>query len=432
MLFKISTRSLMLGAVLFGLSLTPVYADSNNGDIPHGTGPADMTTGETGYTGHAAEDGGAGENGGLVNSEVGGSSSGGSNGAIAYSIGGNGGDGGTAIAGDGEGREAEKGGNGGAGGNGGEVTMTVTGEIQGGVAAGSRGGDGGKGGEGISGNPGVAGGIDGQGGNGGDVELTIKANGSVVGDVLAVSQGGEGGTHGGDVTVTISGYVDGKVETASEGVGNAAGKIQVVIDGGVVTGVISAETNNEESSLAFKFDVADRTEFNAATLALTGSGAEGTVTINGKGYEWRGFSTLVNLLSYVGPEDKVVVSVKETTNENPTTTVGDPVAAPKTVAKQEEEPAKPKIVAGIEVIQGKPEMAKCSGGSEIRTVRLDDGSVVVIHHKSGADTLIGQLEGGEFHRASDAPDWTVQVGDSGKTVSVSDASGTALSNCSFS
>src|SRR6187551_3703236 len=105
MLFKISTRSLMLGAVLFGFSLTPVFADSVTNDGPtisDSTGPSDISTGDNGYTGHAGEDGGNGGNGGNITSVVPGSSSSNNNGVGAISTGGDGGEGGEAVEGDSE------------------------------------------------------------------------------------------------------------------------------------------------------------------------------------------------------------------------------------------------------------------------------------------------------------------------------------------
>lgn len=441
MFVKISARTLMLGAVLFGISLTPVFAETataNGETIENGTGPQDESTGDDGTDGSAGENGGNGGNGGNVTSVAPGSSSSNNDGVSAVSGGGIGGTGGVAVEGEsmcfGEcgGEGALPGGDGGNGGNGGTVDLTLTGTSYGNVTAGSYGGAAGQAADDLTASQA-------KGGDAGDVTIEIATTGIVDGNVIAQSRGGKSnmtdgstGGQGGDVTVTISGTVYGHVSaerTSDEQV--ATGTIKVVIDGGLVTGTISASTANA-SSLSFIFDVADRQEFQAATAALTGPAAGGQVTINSHTYTWEGFGTLVDLLRYVGPEDKVVVSVKETTNE--TTTVGEPASPPrqaKAPVKVEDEPAKPRIVAGVQVIEGKPEMAKCSGGSEIRTVRLDNGSVVVIHHNRGADTLIGQLEGGEFHRASDAPDWVVRVGDEGKTVDVSDASGSALTSCSF-
>lgn len=85
------------------------------------------------------------------------------------------------------------------------------------------------------------------------------------------------------------------------------------------------------------------------------------------------------------------------------------------------------MVAGdIPLIVGKPEMAKCTGDSSVRTVRLDNGSVAVIQHSGGADTVIGQLKDGAF-RSNGASDWTVSV--SGSSVEIS--GGGSASSCSF-
>lgn len=430
MISTISARSLVLGAVFFGLSLSPSFATSEGPGEP-GPDITESSSATTVSTGHDGSDGGGeqangydGGNGGDITITSPGSNM---EGVSATSTGGNGGAGADAAQNMCFGEcDPEPAGDGGNGGHGGNVSLTLDGASHGDLRATSQGGAGGMPGEGSN----VAGAV----GNGGSVIITVATGSTVVGDVVAESLGGTlngmvANGHGGDVTVTISGTVTGKVETRTDGDQETAGAIKVVIDGGVVTGVISAGQHHN-SSLTFKFEVADRTEFNAAATALTGPAAGGTVTINDKVYEWAGFHTLVNLLSYVGPDDKVVVSVTTSTE---TTNVGDAANAPTpTQPKPPVQAQQLMLVGDVPLIVGKPEMAKCSGGSEIRTVRLDDGSLVVIHHSRGTDSLIGKLADGEFRRASDAPDWTIQVGDQGKSVQVSDATGNALSNCSFS
>jgi hypothetical protein len=414
--------------MLAALAVTPVLAESSSntmdgadGQDITGTGPSDSSLGGRGQSDYDSGYAGNGGDGGDVTSVV---SQSGSNGVSATSQGGDGGNGYGFI------EEWE--GQAGSGGNGGKVDLTLTGTSDGNLTATSQGGD-----AGWSMNNHYS---QATGGTGGEVVVTVATTGVVTGDLIAQSVSGTSMDNvsfsqstepqGGDVTVTIAGTVQGNVDTSTNG-----GTINVVLDGGVVTGVISAYSR-AENALTFSFDVADNDEFKAATATLTGQEASGQVKINGHTYSWEGFSTLVDLLRYTGPKDKVVVSVdKETTNH--TTTVGDPVFTQtanqrKPEVKPEAPRQVPKLVGDIPLVVGKPEMARCSGGSEIRTVRLDDGSMVVIHRTGGADALIGKLEDGEFHRSSDAPDWTIRVADEGKSVQVSDATGNALSNCSFS
>jgi len=299
------------------------------------------------------------------------------------------------------------GGVGGTGGNGGrvEIVVAATGKVAGALTAQAVGGDG----NGAS--------------NGGDIAITLA--GRVTGDIAALSYAGGGnGEWGdsGDITVTISGTVDGKVDAWAAGVGY--GTINVVLEGGTVTGVISA--HNAPGVLTFDFDVADKAEFDAASTTLLAQQASGTLIINGKGYEWVGFGTLVNALRYAAPGDKVVVSVNQSASSTSPTETPQPAQSGSRIASVGGE----KVFGEIPLITGKPEMAKCSGSTEVRTVRQDDGSIVVIHHSRGEDTLIGQLKDGEFRRGEAGRGWDVSVGNQGTSVDVSNG-GAAISSCAF-
>ena len=429
MITRISTRALVLGAVLFGLGFSPAFATSvGDGapgqDIADPSTPTEDASGGDGDGGYSEHPGGYnGGNGGDITVVT----PGGPEGVTYTSAGGDGGNGADEEMGFCFGEcDPQVAGNGGNGGDGGTVKVTLTeGTVDGDLTATSEGGKAGAGGMGGDTSNGAA-------GNGGAVTIKVSTDGVVMGDVVAKSLGGEGqghdsDGHGGDVTVTISGTVNGDITASSDGTQNTAGEIKVAISGGVVTGIISADTANS-SSLSFKFQVSDRAEFNAATQALTGSGAEGHVTINGNLYRWEGFSALIDLLSYVGPEDTVEVSVQAPSEPASVNSTPEPVA-------EQPKPQQPvqvaKVFGEIPLITGKPEMAKCSGASEVRTVRQDDGSIVVIHHKSGEDTLIGQLKDGEFHRTNAAQGWDVQVGNQGQSVDVTNG-GSAVSSCSFS
>jgi len=430
MLSKISARTLVLGTVLLGLSLAPALAAPaavDGPDIEAGTGPTDESGGEDGRDGATGENGSRGGTGGNVTSVVGSSHTE----VNAGSVGGNGGHGGDAFA---DHDHPMPAGNGGNGGNGGNIDLTLTGEVTGIVRGRSLGGNAGAGGQGAEGADGgqpMPDGSAGEAGKGGNVTITIADTATVTGTVYAVSSGGvANGTHeatAGDITVTVSGVVNGSIHAKSGENAHTAGTINVVLSGGVVTGVISADAN-ATSKLTFDFDVADQAEFNAANTALTGSAAEGTVTINGKGYNWAGFDSLVNLLRYVGPGDKVEVSVQPSSSPSSVNDRHEPLAG----QSRPQQPQQVAMVFGnIPLVTGKPEMARCSGATEIRTVRQDDGSIVVIHHSRGEDRLIGQLRDGTFRRSQAAQDWDVRVGNEGRSVEVSN-DGNAVSSCSFS
>ncbi len=443
MISKVSTRALVLGAVLFSLSYSPVFA-APSGDGEPGdsiTSPSDPTStsggaGDGGFSEHPnGYDGGAG---GEINVTIngGGTASSSPPEGVRYTS--TGGDGGSGNDGFGHcygncAGNPEDVGNGGKGGDGGNVRVSLQdGTVYGDLSATSQGGKGGRAGETNNVGNNSNGPENGAAGNGGDVTIKVATTGVVIGDVVAKSLGGEGqgqdrDGHGGDVNVTISGIVTGGVRTSSEGDMNNAGVIKVAISGGVVSGIISANTEGP-STLSFKFQISDRSEFNAATQALTGPGAGGQVTINGNLYRWEGFSTLVDLLSYVGPNDEVKVTVQRQGEPASVNSTPDPVA-PQTKASAPAQIAK--VFGEIPLVTGKPEMAKCSGATEVRTVRQNDGSIVVIHHSRGEDTLIGQLKDGQFRRTSAAQDWDVKVGDSGKSVDVTNG-GAAVSSCAFS
>ena len=411
--FRTLCRPLLAGAVFSVLAASPGLAtDGTPGvDLPDATAPIIASTGGSGSNGYAFEpDGGNGGDGGDVTAVVEDGYPG--SGIVSItSTGGNGGSGAPSMPLDCGPLCESTPGRGGNGGDGGAVDLTLTGEATGNVTARSQGG---MAGTGYNGQSPTA-------GTGGEVTLTIEATASVGGNVLAESIGAGGAPVSGDVTVTISGEVDGSVTAKSNGASGVAGTISVVLDGGVVGGTITAQTAGE-SSLSFKFDVSDRNEFDAATTALSGSGAHGTVTINGHGYAWSGFSTLVNLLTYVAPTDRVVVTVQSTSS--PDSSSGD---APPSTPRAPQPPVQHAVVIGtIPLITGQPERARCSGSSSIRTVRQNDGSIVVIHHSRGADTLIGQLKDGAYLPA--ASNWSVQV--SGSSIEVSDGGG-AASSCTF-
>jgi hypothetical protein len=439
MISKISSRALMLGAVLLSLSLSPAYAEpeaSNGaaGDPINSEENSSATTspGGAGSEGNYYSDEGThpqgydGGNGGAIDITINGGGSGSSSPPSGVTYSSTGGDGGTGAAFDEECEGSCPAADGGNGGNGGSVDVTLDGgTVYGNLTATSQGGAAGAGGEGGI----TSDGGDGDAGNGGDVTITVEANSEVIGAVIAKSLGGEGDPegHGGKIEVTISGDVAGDGETGvwakSDG-----GEIHVLIDGAKVTGTISADSSNGTKELSFQFKVSDRDEFNAAkAVLLDENAAHGTVTINGHPYEWFGFSTLANLLTYVGPEDEVKVVVESPADASVNET---PAAADEPPAPQQ--PTQVVMVFGnIPLVVGQPERARCTGSSEVRTVRQDDGSIVVIYHRRGEDTLIGQLKDGTFNRSQEGQDWDVKVGSEGKSVDVTNG-GNSVSSCSFS
>ncbi len=201
-----------------------------------------------------------------------------------------------------------------------------------------------------------------------------------------------------------------------------------MLDGGVVSGTIKSSGGN--AKLTFDFDVTDQGEFDAASSVLTAQNASGTVTINNKTYQWEGFGTLVNALRYAAPTATVTVTVNSAPTGSSANSNG-PESAPsgkRSASAPEPAPQAPqKMVArDIPFITGKPEAAKCTGDSSVRTVRLGSGSVAVIHHGGGSDTVIGEIRDGGFRGTGSG--WTVSV--SGSSVEISDGGG-SVSSCSF-
>jgi hypothetical protein len=458
-------RTFAVSALLASILSATAYAD--DGDGAAGPDYLDSTSQQTQSMGGHGEAnngtggiGSAGGKGGDVTSEAVGNAN---NEAFALSFGGNGG----------HGDET-----GGAGGNGGTVNFIMTGQVGDNVDASSYGGAGGNsnsgngslGGSGGDVSLSVSGLIEGHafalssggqgqgstgttGGNSGNVELTIAASSRVNGEargeslagdaeaggnagtvvvtiagvvtngVVAQSAGGEGsgaGGDGNDVTVTISGTVIGDVAASNSG--TTVGEIKVILDGGIVTGTITASGGT--SSLKFAFDVSDKSEFNAAAAVLTNpnKAAQGTVTINGALYQWSGFGSLVNALRYVGPADAVVITVTETSTSGSSTFDPAPVKTP----------GKPKLVAEASLEPVKPEAATCDSPT-VRAIRQSDGTVLVVSRSEGKNLVVGTLTMGSFKRTANAPNWDVSfVNDGGTQVAqITDGSGHALSSCSF-
>ncbi|MBN2231362.1 MAG: hypothetical protein JW781_00890, partial [Deltaproteobacteria bacterium] len=184
-------------------------------------------------------------------------------GVFAQSVGGGGGDGGYAIsASAGTGVSVAIGGSAGAGGNGGEVEVTIDGSITTsgekayGVIAQSVGGGGGAGGFAVAGNYGGSGlnlGLGGSGGVGGSGNaVTVDINGSVATTglgahaVFAQSVGGGGGDGGFSVAGSIGGGNSANISVGGDG-GNGATGGNVIVN---TTGIISTQKNDAHGILA--------------------------------------------------------------------------------------------------------------------------------------------------------------------------------------
>jgi len=366
--------------------------------LSHGqvtNGAAVTTAGGAGGAGADAATGDDGGNGGNAGSSAGAATTvlgsvGGT--ATATSAGGTGGQGGDAgdstLPGGGGPPNADGGnaGDGGTGGAAGNVTIVVSGTA-GAVLAQSLGGNGGQAGDraALGGNPGR----DGRGGDAGDVTVIISGT---AGNVTASSIGGDGRVDGagGDVAVTVKGTVNGDIDATSTG--STTGQIKVLIDGGVVTGTISANAA-ATSTLEFKFDVADRTEFNAAAAALTAPGAavQGTLTINGSPYTWTGFDGLSNLLRYTGPNDTVVVTV----TGGPSSETGNAFGAPRGGTSG------PLLATGPVRCMPRTLTAQRQGDGSVRLIsKIIEGSGFF---------EFGFIRGTAFDRSPGTPDWAVEV-----------------------
>lgn len=327
---------------------------------------------------------------------------------------------------------------GGDGGSAGKVTINVLGPTTGQMSVSSQGGSAGSGA--------AAGGVGGQGGDGADVEVNVAAAGKagainitttagqdagpvalgrdagtagsggdivvkVVGQsgaISAVSTGvdaaGVTPGDGGDVTITITGTVNGAVAASSTG--STVGNIKVVVDGGVVKGVISANPE-ARSTLEIKLDVADRGEFNAAAAAFANASG-GSVRINGNDYSWSGFDSLSNLLRYVGPNDTVVVTIG-----SPSST-GDAFSAPT---------AGPLLATGP---------VRCLPRT-FTAQRQGDGSVRLISKMVEGDGFFefGFVRGAAFDASPGTPDWAVNVVTDKRNqhAEITDADGQLLGIC---
>ncbi len=438
-----------------------------------GDGGAGVTAAGAGANGGDGGKGGSAGNVGLGVAPAGGSSPS----ASAITEGGAGATGGG-------GGDTAKGGNGGAGGSAGTASVLVSGTVSGTVTARSEGGAGGKGGNGgdstlahPDGNAGN-GGAGGNGGNAGAVRAEINGRtGAVIaeslggdvgsggnrggtggstglrgteggdagkvdvfingttGAVTAASKGGDG-IHAGDsgnVTVTVRGTINGTLstETASSLVDAAHGQINVVLDGGVVTGLISANAAGR-STLTFDFDMTNRSEFEAAGASFSSylSGIlvdptiTGSATINGKPYSWTGFDSLSNLLRYTGPNDVVVVTVGPTPAGSGSS-VGDAFGTPRRAGGGFGLPSIGAPVAATGPVRCLPRTFTAQ--------RQGDGSVRLISKMLQGSGFFefGFLRGTTFDASPGTPDWSVTVVTDKRNqhAEITDASGKLIGVC---
>lgn len=339
-----------------------------------GTAGEAGTPGLAGSAGIPTGNGGNGSNGGSGNDGQGGDdrsisidapvsgdvvveSNGGAGGA-----GGTGGYGGTGGDSDdvtlpgGNGGNGGVGGDGGNGGKGGSVEVTINQAVTGSVTISAQGGAGGAAGSGGNGGAGGAGYADesaefgtaggfggtghfgGNGGSGGDCTLStcVGGAGGVGGNgVVTAGTGGAGGAAGSEGTNGFHG-ADGLIlqdDTFSgvEGVSGAAGSISVVVnaalggnltlsaadiavvvnEGGEVGGSIAA-SGASQSVLTFRLDVSNPSDYATASALLAGNTASGTITVDGRTYEWSGFTQLIDQLQLL---EATVVTISVATSE---------------------------------------------------------------------------------------------------------------------
>lgn len=285
-------------------------AGGNGGNS--GAGPSPQLTAGNGGNGGDGGEGGNGATGPeldvVVDSNVqgdiliankGGDGGDGGNGAS----GGNGGD--TPAGGDlggdaGDGGDAGFGGN---GGDGGDVDLTVNGQVGANIIVASSGGDGGATGNG--GNGGEGGDnpsqliFDGEGGNGGDGVVPGEGgtgfpngvNGNEITDPPTTNGGG------GDIAITINNSVGGSVKASTSG-----GDVTVTLnDGATVGGSIDGGGGDDPedsgtSTLIFNLQTEDEAEFEAAAATLGLQGSSGSIIVNGQTYTWANFDALVDNL----------------------------------------------------------------------------------------------------------------------------------------
>lgn len=133
-------------------------------------------------------------------------------------------------------------------------------------------------------------------------DFHANISGSVSGDVAL-------GTQTGDISLEITGTIDGDVLT---GGGNASGVIQVVLSGnasvsGIIDGgnAINGMTNltNAYSSLTFNFVTENRAEYETfITQLATANPAGGSIVFRGRTYTWINFDGLINQLRLIEEE----------------------------------------------------------------------------------------------------------------------------------
>ena len=225
-----------------------------------------------------------------------------SDGILAQSVGGGGGNGGfsaaVGISQSPGGGSVAIGGSGGSGSNGGAVTVNSTGDIvtsgqqSTGIFAQSVGGGGGNGGFAGSGNLapiGAAIGVGGSGAGGGDASTVavtshgnITTSGDQASDIIAQSVGGGGGNGGSTIGVSLGGVSFGVNVGGSSGDGGKAADVSVSSTGTLTTGALGGTGNNAYGILAQSIGGGGGNGGFSGDIALGGLGALG-ISVGGMG-----------------------------------------------------------------------------------------------------------------------------------------------------
>lgn len=126
--------------------------------------------------------------------------------------------------------------------------------------------------------------------------------------------------HAPSVSVVLNGEVTGNLEVESRyksGPVNvtAPGPVTVRLEDNAAVGGIIINRGHANGRLEFAMQVATEAEYAAISATLSSAGANGIATVNGKTYEWQGFSDLANLIKVLqsnNPGSAVSVSVSST------------------------------------------------------------------------------------------------------------------------
>jgi len=155
------------------------------------------------------------------------------------------------------------------------------------------------------------------GADGGDllVEVNGKTKSIIISSIGGRDDDGLGG-EGGEMMLTLRNETgDVITQNDCETCGNGtSGHVTVVLENGAkVTGTITNQSG-ENATLKFALQAASKAEFDSVSAALLRAGANGYIEVNGNKYEWFGFTSFDNAMTYAienNPDQPIKVVVND-------------------------------------------------------------------------------------------------------------------------